>query len=1177
MDFYGKENTEEKIQFYHELSQHDSIVKRRFEKIILLALMHLKASAGYVSFFSRDEEIVKESLNIELDKISISKSIYPFLKKEDKVLVVKRTDKSIAKNLEIFQRFKNYETLIALPVRFETGELIGTFIILDEQPKDFSEEQIYFVEILNHRIHSIFEEKRKEDQILQFKNLYQHSSDLMGLAKLDGTILRANPAFIQELGANPEKEEDKNFFSFIHPSDLAKARSGLSQLGKNVKSIQTTIRMVSRSGPVKAIEWLCTLQKDSRDFFAVGRDITEIEARSQQLIESERRFRILYENSQTLMCIHDLEGNILSVNKSGSQFLNYRTNEISKRNLSEFIPPERHHFLKEYLKKIAITGRQKGAVKMTSKDGETKTFTFDNVLIKSESGVPYVIGNGVDWIDMLNLKEDLMRTKEMLEEATKMAKIGSWELNILKKEMLWSKEMKRIFEMPFDENPSFDWQSSSFLDKKSVEELLIFYHNAVTNRVAFEFQLPFITTSGKRLWAKMSGAPIFGKDGTCTKIIGAFQDITKEKLTAEALKKAKIDAEKANSAKSEFLANMSHEIRTPLNGIIGFIDLLSRSNLDSEQKKYMDIVHESGQLLLGIVNDILDFSKIEARKVSLNIEKADLFDIAFQVVNLISFQSNSKGLKVVSDLDPQLKKYIWVDEFRMKQVLINLLGNAVKFTKQGEIGLKISVLQQLNVNIQKIRFEVKDTGIGIDEKKVKQIFDAFMQSENSTTKRFGGTGLGLSISSQIVELFGSELKVTSTPDKGSTFYFDIITKTEAAPIEETPVPFQNQSVLVIDGKTTNFNFIKNMLQRNVQAFTHYKTGMEALQRLYDGQKFDIILINWEMPVLQGKEIYQIIRQNQSIKDDHKSLTILYTTQKDSLFLEKVESLSEVENQVNPIKISEIKDGIIQLLKGEMKQPEPTVFKKKKPGTKNNRKILITEDNEVNMMLIKSLVSKILPHTTIIEAGDGQSAVEKAVEHRPDIILMDIQLPGMNGMEATMLIRERIKEKHIPIIAVTAGNLKGEKEKCLEAGMDDFLTKPITESILNKILAKWVLEVEEMETKGAHVNFKVIATAAQDDLVFQKELMKLSRISMKESLTDLVLHFGQKDLAGLKAAGHKLKGTAGAMGFGELLDIATSFESLEEINETYVAQLIEVTKTEMNLINDLITKKLNAIY
>ncbi len=1178
MDSYGTIGKEENFNFYKDLSAKDAVVKDRFSKILELSIMFLKVPIAYLSFFDGKLEYIVEKNGITLSQIEFEESIYPFLIDEKKLLEIHDVSENPAfKKLKILSNYPDkIDFYAAVPIFSSGGDLIGALHFLDKKREKLNEEQKYFLEILNQRINSIFEEKKKENQILEYEKLYNYSADLIGLAKLDGTIIRVNPAFITQLGANPDSPEDKNFFSFIHPDDLEKAKLGLSQLGKSIKSIQTTIRMISRNGEIKAIEWMCTLEKDTPNFFAVGRDITEIEKKSQQLLESEKKFRTLFENAQTFMCIHDLEGNLLSVNKSGSQYLDYNMGDFSKRTLYEFIPKERHSYLSDYLKKLRKTGRAKGIVKMKSKSGESKTFTFDNVLVKPELGPPYVIGNAVDWTDLLFLKEDLVRTKEMLEETTRMTKIGGWEMNLIKKEMIWSKEMKRIFEMPLDQNPKFDWENSRFLDEQAVKELRVYYQNAISKKQSFQHTLRFRTVSGKSLWGKMSGVPLFGKSGKCTKIIGAFQDITKERNNADALRKAKVLAEEANRAKSEFLANMSHEIRTPLNGIIGFSDLLSRSNLDSTQKKYMDIVHESGQILLGIVNDILDFSKIEARKVTLNIEKADLFDIVYQVINIISFQSSNKGLKVVSNLDPTLKKYAWVDEFRLKQVLINLLGNAVKFTKEGEVGLKVTVLQQMNADIETIRFEVSDTGVGIDSKKVKQIFEAFMQSESATTKKFGGTGLGLSISSQIVQLFGSELKVNSTLGKGSVFYFDLVLKTEqAASIEDiSNVEGKETRILVIDNVATNYVYIKELLKGKNISFKHSKTGMKALQKLYDGEEFDIVLINSEMPIIPGPEIYKIIKQNQHIKGNNEVIILLYGTHKDGVEFQNLNELKLNEDLEKPVKIGDVRDAIVWL-KNEIKM-KPQDEEEQILTKGNKRKILIAEDNEINMILIKSLIMNLLPSTEIIEAQNGQIAVEKALEDIPDMILMDIQLPIMDGIEATKIIREQLKDKWIPIIAVTAGNVKGEKEKCLSAGMDDFLTKPIMEGVLSKMVYKWTEEVN-INTDVSHVDFDVIDTATQNDSGFKKELIKMAKSSMDESLADLIVCFTSKDLKALQAAGHKLKGTSSAMGFKELTGIASCFEHLEKFNEIYINQLIELTKKEIKIINSLLSKKTNAIY
>jgi PAS domain S-box-containing protein len=1177
MDYYGNKCKEEEFKFYEELSAKDTVVKDRFEKILDLAIMFLKVPIAYISFFDEKYEWIKEKKGIKISKIPIEESIYPFLSLNKKMLEIHEINKEKRyQKLKILSAGKvKIEFYACLLIISDYGAIVGALHVLDAKREKLSKEQIYFLEILNQRICTIFQEKKKENQILEYQKLYNFSADLIGLANLDGTIHRANPAFIRELGANPELIEDKNFYSFIHPSDLKKAKEKLANLEINPNPIQSTIRMISRSGEIKAIEWMCTMEKGTKNFFAVGRNITEIEKKSHQLLESEKKFRTLYENAQTFMCIHDLEGNIISVNKSGSQYLDYKMGDFSKKTLYELIPKERHNYLNDYLDKMGKVGRVKGIVKMMAKSGEPKTFTFDNVLVKSELGKPYVIGNAVDWTDLLFLKEDLVRTKEMLEETTKMTKIGGWELNFDRKEMIWSKEMKRIFEMPLDQNPKYDWESSRFLDQKAVNELRIYYHNAITNKISFEHTLQFKTISGKVLWGKMSGVPLFSKNGKCTKIIGAFQDITKERNNADALRKAKVAAEDANKAKSEFLANMSHEIRTPLNGIIGFTDLLSRSNLDSTQKEYMDLVHKSGQILLGIVNDILDFSKIEARKVTLNIEKSDLFDIVYQTINIISFQSTAKNLKVVSYLDPALKKYAWVDEFRLKQVLINLLGNAVKFTKEGEIGLKVSVLQKMNNNIEKIRFEVTDTGLGIDSKKLEQIFDAFMQSDNNTTKKFGGTGLGLSISSQIVKLFGSELKVKSIEGKGSEFHFDLVVKTEAAASIEDFYHSGSSKILVIESIATNFVFIENLLRGENITIFHSRTGMKALQKLYDGEQFDIILINSEMPLIPGKEIYRIIKQNQTINGQNELIALLYATQKDIIEFQNLNELRLHQDMINPLKVGDIRDAIVRLKKEVKMETKPDLEGFNKTP---NRKILITEDNEVNMILVKSFVKNLFPATQIIEAVNGQMAVEKASEYKPDMILMDIQLPIMDGIEATKIIREQLKDKWIPIIAVTAGNVKGERERCIASGMDDFVTKPITEDILSKILYKWAEEVNrDSNTEISHVDFDVINTASQNDINFKKELIKLSNVSLNESLADFKLCFSLKDIKGLKAAGHKLKGTASAMGFKELGGIALCFESIEKFNEAYINQLIELTSKEIDIINTLLSKKMNAIY
>nr|MBI1230855.1 PAS domain S-box protein [Cytophagales bacterium] len=672
-----------------------------------------------------------------------------------------------------------------------------------------------------------------------------------------------------------------------------------------------------------------------------------------------------------------------------------------------------------------------------------------------------------------------------------------------------------------------------------------------TNKFDF-FEKNFIRKDGTIFPAIIRGIRFVNEDHRWV-TLSVIQDISEQKRHEAQLREAKEAAERANLAKSEFLANMSHEIRTPLNGVIGFTDLLMQTPLSDTQLQYMRTVHQSAHALLDLINDILDFSKIESGKMELSVEKSDLFLLGEQVADITKYQAHSKHLELLVSVSQSLPRYLYVDDVRLRQVLVNLLTNAIKFTSKGEVLLKVSEKEDLGGGRKVYRFSVKDTGIGIAKDKQEKIFEAFSQEDASTTRKFGGTGLGLTISNKLLGLMGSRLEIESKIGLGSTFYFDLEVLTEVGEKQEWQDIAGISHALVVDDNATNRHLLREMLAAKRIKVTEAENGFEALKLLEERILVDVILMDLRMPYLNGLETAEKIRKLNT-PSSQIPILLLSSSGDERHEPELLQRLSITHKLAKPLRSEQIFKAIASTISPAS---EPARVEEESPAKDflQNRhfRVLVAEDNPVNMRLTKIILSKISERVEVIEKANGLDAYEWVTKETPDIILMDIQMPIMNGYEAAKAIRSLESAKQVPIIALTAGAVMGEKDRCLEAGMNDYVSKPILQDALTKLMAKWLkADFEDSEENNFRVTSKKtlrfdkvhLYNLFDGDRSVSHELLTIANDTLLECYEALDHHMLVRNCEEIKSVVHKLKGAAATTGFFLLLPLTDAIETMD---------------------------------
>ncbi|GJM23874.1 MAG: hypothetical protein DHS20C16_02890 [Phycisphaerae bacterium] len=639
--------------------------------------------------------------------------------------------------------------------------------------------------------------------------------------------------------------------------------------------------------------------------------------------------------------------------------------------------------------------------------------------------------------------------------------------------------------------------------------------------------------------------------GSIADLVTCALDAQDRQHTAERMRAAKVAAETANRAKSEFIANMSHEIRTPMNGIIGMTELALSTEMSSEQEEYLSTVQSCSEQLLSLITDILDFSKIESGKMELESAAFDLVSLVEGVADIAGHGIVEKGIEFMCHVRPDVPRCVLGDPTRLRQVLVNLAGNAVKFTEQGEIELSVEERTRTGDDVT-LRFSVRDTGIGIQTDRLPFIFESFTQADGATTRKYGGTGLGLSISKQIVELMGGTMRVESKYGRGSTFCFDVELRVAETPSgeflaenrapRESEVNLSDHRILIVDDNATNRRILEEVLNAWGCMFRSASSGAEALDLLKEyataETPFELVILDVQMPEMDGFEVEKAIRNDGQF--GQPKVIFLSSIGNASTRSEVLESF-HARYLSKPVKRSTLLDTLMDVFDPNANLTARVSHQYMQPQKHGNasRHLLVVEDNAVNQRVVSSLLDRLGYAVSI--ACNGLEALHALEQDAFDLVLMDVQMPTMDGLEATSRIRLQEKYSDLPVIALTAHAALSDRDRCIRAGMDDYITKPINKNDLKAMVEKWlpaegrnkgsdsISEPSESEGAAAVKSDPIHIERALDQLGGDEELLHDVLRTFIETVPELLETIrtasAQSDATRLRVAAHSLKGAA----------------------------------------------------
>ena len=896
------------------------------------------------------------------------------------------------------------------------------------------------------------------------------------------------------------------------------------------------------------------------------REIAERKRAEEVIKNSQALYSSLVENLPLHVIRKDLDGHFTFVNRSACELIGLPHDEVLGKTDFDFYPEELAAKYRDDDRRVIETGELLDTVEENRQDGQTRYVQVMKSAVKDALGK--TIGVQVIFWDVTENKKAIAALEQ--ERYLLHALMDNLPHNIYFKDqdsrfIRINKALSEYFGLNDASEAigktDFDMFTNEHAQQARDDELEIMR----TEKPLLDREEKETWSNGHTTWATTTKMPLYDDEGRVVGTFGISRDITGQKRAAEALRMAKEAAEAANRAKSEFLANVSHEVRTPMNAIIGMTELVLDSDLAESQREYLELVLESAESLLSLINDILDFSKIEAGKLELDFVEFDPREALGDMMRSLALRAHTKGLELAWSMQSDVPATLVGDPHRLRQVLVNLAGNAIKFTNAGEVVVEVECHSRSEHDVM-LHFTVTDTGIGIPEDKLDAIFEKFQQVDSTTTRQFGGTGLGLAISSRLVELMGGHVWVESILGQGSTFHFSC--RFGIVEPMHVPVPraesLRGLRVLIVDDNATNRRILDAMVGNWGMHPTTASGADEAIDRIRDAQKsntpFDLILSDVNMPEHDGFSLVKRIRRD---PDSGTPVVMMLTSSDQSQHVAQCKELSISAYLTKPVKQSDLFDAIA-LAVGEATAAKETAEHDaaESPVRIRHLRVLLAEDSLVNQRLAVDLLKK-WEHTVLV-ANNGKEAIGILEAQSVDVVLMDVQMPEMDGFEATQWIREREKTEggHLPVIAMTAHAMKGDRERCLKAGMDRYVSKPIRShelrETIEELFANAPVSCPEGSSRSASPEPHSIESSSQAVQIDWSSVFR-NIGSDREALTDIVHIVRHEEgpqlfeeiQAGLECgdahrvhrAAHTLKGAVAIFGIQSLTEALQTLEQL----------------------------------